>query len=257
MNDEELNRPAGDDDAAKAAEAAKAAAEAEKAKPAAEGVIPEPKTEKPKEEIKKPTPIEPPAATGDAGLDVALAFFAKAGIGKDNAALKHAAETGDFALLKAELATKNLPGWEQHVALAEQAEGRIKAKAESTKAEAKATILKAVGGEEQWVAIRDWAAANATPDERKEINAALAAGGFQAKAAAEYLAARYAKAGPKDAKPAMKPGASSLPAPNGSALSPRQYAAEVEKLAQKVGNHRVTDSPEYKALQARRLAWRK
>jgi hypothetical protein len=252
MNDEELNQSAIEEK-----EQESATDEGQKAKPEggakpAEGVIPDPEKKEP-----EPEPVEPPAATGDAGLDVALAFFAKAGIGKDNAALKHAAETGDFALLKAELATKNLPGWEQHVALAEQAEGRIKAKAESTKAEAKATILKAVGGEEQWVAIRDWAAANATHDERKEINAALAAGGFQAKAAAEYLTARYAKAGPKDAKPAMKPGASPLPAPNGSALSPRQYAAEVEKLAQKVGNHRVTDSPEYRALQARRLAWRK
>lgn len=252
MNDEELNQSAIEEKEQESAtdEGQKAQPEGE-AKPA-EGVIPDPEKKEP-----EPNPVEPPAATGDAGLDVALAFFAKAGIGKDNAALKHAAETGDFALLKAELAVKNLPGWEQHVALAEQAEGRIKAAAEAAKADAKAVILKAVGGEEQWVAVRDWAAANATAEERKEINAALAAGGFQAKAAAEYLASRYAKAGNKEAKPAVKAGASSLPAPNGSALSPRAYAEEVEKLAQKVGNHRVTDSPEYKALQARRLAWRK
>lgn len=247
----------GTNDEAAVAAAAAAAEAASKAATPTDASIPDPEAKPAAPKADEKAPEVPTINTGDPALDVALTFFAKNGVTADNPNLKHAAASGDFSLLKAELAAKGATGWEQHVALAEQAATRAADAKKSAAAEAKAVILKAVGGEEAWKAVRDWAAANATPEERTNINAALAAGGFQAKAAAEYLATRYSKSGGavKDPTPALKEGASSGK-PTGTTLSPRAYAAAVEELANKVGAFRLDSHPEYKALQARRQAWK-
>lgn len=200
--------------------------------------------------------------TGDPALDIALNFFVKAGVKLDDPVLKAASESGDFSLLEAKLATMDpskARGWEKHVELAKGVHSKL---AEAEKAKVAATtklIHDAVGGEKAWADIKAWAAANAEPAERESVNAALKAGGLQAKAMAAYMRDTFLRktGAPKDptasvSTPGAKPGAGQ----GEYALSPRAYTAAVEELAQKIGKNRVDTSPEYKQLQARRRAWR-
>jgi hypothetical protein len=218
-----------------------------------------------------PAPVAAPAApaanepgpviyepTGDAGLDVALGFVGKLGIAMDHPAMQ-ATATGDFSLIKAHLATMGdkAQGWEQMVALAEQAHTRTV----ETNTAREASVAKAVhavaGGEEQWGVIKTWASANATPEEKAELNAMFDAGPTQARAAAILLSDLYSKANGTVVKPASavtNPSAGQAATSNG-ALSRNQYAAEVQKLAKKVGSNNLNSSPEYKALQQRRMAY--
>lgn len=213
-------------------------------------------------EAVKPTPVTPGPLTttepveyeptGDAGLDMALTFIGKAGIGPDSPAVL-AAQSGDFSVLKALLAEKAIPGWEQYVALGEAAYKRT-AEADAAKAaEGRAAIFKEAGGEEQWNAVKAWAGENATPEEKADINKQLAAGGLAAKTAVRYLVSLYERASnvvqePKDATT----GAGKAPKAAGP-MGPREYAQEVQALRNKLGGGFET-SKEYAALQQRRLS---
>lgn len=213
-----------------------------------------------------PTPADPatPAAapsaakeatyepTGDAGLDMALAFIGKQGFDREHPAVK-AAEGGDFSILKAELAAKGVQGAAEFLALGEQSYARAQEKAKAASAATNAAVYKVVGGEESWKAIQTWASANATPEEKAEINAQLSAGGVAAKAAATYLANAYNKANNVSQEPAeVTNGAPGKPAANAE-LSASDYAKEVKALNNKLKG-RLDGSPEYEALNARRLA---
>lgn len=209
-----------------------------------------------------PEPVKPEATeaveyepTGDAGLDLALQFIGKAGIQHDHPALV-AASNGDFSILKATLAGRNIPGWEQYVALGEQAYQR---NAEASKAAAAATLAAAeqiAGGADEWKAIQAWASANATPQEKAEINALLNAGGVKAKSAVVYLAGLYNKSNPERTPedPTANAGRGGSFSANGP-LSPSDYVKEVNALNVKLRG-RVDGSPEYAALQRRRAAYR-
>lgn len=206
------------------------------------------------------TPTAPTAvvyeATGHAGLDLALQFVGNLGFGPEDAAIK-AAESGDFSLLKAKLATTDkAKGWEQIVAVAERDFALLADKAKATATAQEAVLATAVGGETQWSAIKQWASANAEPAEKASINAALKAGGIAAKAMAVYLAQIHSKASGVTITPqsAVAPNAAGN-APANTALSPRAYVAEVQKLRATVRGA-IEDSPQYKVLQARRAAWR-
>jgi len=194
--------------------------------------------------------------TGDTGLDLALQFIGKAGIASGHPAIV-AAASGDFSILKATLAAKGLQGWEQFVALGEDAYKRNQAKSEEKANALKALVHQAAGGAEQWAEIQKWASANADPDEKAEINAMLNAGGLQAKQAARYLAECYAQANNVEVNPAdpTRAAGRGSPAADNGPLSPRQYADEVARLNAKL-HGRLEGSKEYQALQARRLAWR-
>ena len=202
-----------------------------------------------------PAPIEY-EPTGDPAFDLFLGFIGKQGYGPDSAAIK-AAEAGDFSLLKAELALKGdkAQGWEQLVALGEKT---YSTKLAETKAKAEADaklVSESVGGAEKWAEIQAWAVANAEPAERAAVNAALSAGGIAAKAMALYLGQLYAGTNPP------KQGANALP--NGGtpgsaasdALSPQQYAKEVQALYAK-NRGRIDGTPEYEALRARAARYR-
>lgn len=195
--------------------------------------------------------------TGDTGLDMALQFIGKAGITSAHPGMV-AAQQGDFSILKAALAAKGVQGWEQFVALGEDAFKRAQTQAQEKTANLSKLVHDTVGGAQEWQAIQKWAAANADPSEKAEINAMLNAGGLQAKQAAKYLAECYNKANNVERTPA-DPTLSALrggtPAPNNGPLSPRDYAKEVAKLAA-TSRGFSEDSKEYKALQQRRLAWR-
>lgn len=206
------------------------------------------------------TPIEY-EATGDAGMDLALSFLGKLGIGPQDQAML-AAEKGDFALLKAKLATMGdkARGWEQIVALGEQ---QAKALANTRDAAAKATqdaILSAFGADREaaakrWSEVQAWARANAEPAERAAVNAALAAGGIAAKAMAAYLGNLQQGHPGAVVEPAAVTAFGRSSSASSGALSPREYHAAVAALHSKLGGS-IDSSQEYAALKARRSAWR-
>jgi len=221
----------------------------------------EPKQGEPKVESKVDLPdgtvveYEP---TGDTGLDMALQFVGKAGLSGDHPAMQ-AASTGDFTILKAILAQKNVPGWEQYVKLGEDAYARTKANEEKKSAELVSLVHTVAGGKEEWEAVQKWAAASADPAEKSQINALLNQGGLAAKGAVTYLVNAYNKANnvvvtPRDgvanaSRDGGTPNADSGP------LDPKAYARAVGALNHKL-NGRLEGSKEYEALQRRRQAYK-
>lgn len=195
--------------------------------------------------------------TGDAGLDYALDFVGKLGYGDTHPAML-AATKGDFSLIKAELATKGVAGAEAVVALAEQAYTRF-AKEDAAKSEALSSFAaQAAGSAENWAVVRAWAAAEATPQEKAQVNAAIAQGGLVAQGVISQLVGLYQQKHtlPKDAASVAKPGEVGGAAPTTGPMTAQAYAQAVEALRQKHGNN--TDStPEYAALQSQRLAARR
>ena len=190
--------------------------------------------------------------TGDVGLDMALDFVGKAGIAQDHPAMV-AAQTGDFSILKAALAAKGVQGWEQFVALGEAAYARTSEQESKKAAASREAVFKAAGGEESWKAVQAWAGANATAEEKAEINALLNQGGLAARGAVQYLLDAYAKASNVVVNPRDPVGDASR-VTNASAngpLSPKEYASAVNQLNNKLGG-RLEGSKEYADLQRRR-----
>lgn len=195
--------------------------------------------------------------TGDPGLDMALGFIGKLGIGPDHPAVK-AAQSGDFTFIKAELASRGekATGWEQFVALAERSYESTVKQAQESAAKTRALVEDAVGGAENWKEIQAWAKQNADPAERAQINSMLNQGGIAARAAAKLLGELYAQqAAVKEPANAASNVRSKAAASNG-ALSPAEYQTELKALVAKIGAHRVGDSAEYQQLQQRRRAFR-
>lgn len=192
--------------------------------------------------------------TGDVGLDVALDFIGKFGFGPEHPAVK-AAQDGDFTLLKAQLgANPKALGWEGMVALAQRSQETTAKATQEKIAKDVAAIHGAVGGAENWNAISAWAASNAEPAERAEVNAVLKGGGLAAKAMASWLAGRYAAAADTVKEPGSvtQPGASRpAPASSVTGLSASGYSTEVQALSAKYHGN-IDGRPEYTALQNRR-----
>lgn len=212
--------------------------------------------------------VTPPAAeaggaafepSGDAGLDLAANWIAGLGIPKDDPAITAALEEGNFDFIKAKLATlgDKARGWEQYIALAEKGITNLRNAADAATSATNALVYETVGGEEAWGQIAAWAGENAEPAEKEGINAMLAAGGIQARAAASYLKGLYAGANGTVVEPAAAtvPTAKATPVTN-AALSAREYSDAVRQLANKIGGGNLNGSPEYAALQQRRLAYR-
>lgn len=210
-----------------------------------------------------PAPVElAPTAkfepTGDPLLDTALDYVAGLGIASTDPVIE-AARDGDFGPLEAKLAAlgDKAKDKDRYLALAKRAYEDTVRKADEHNAKVTSIVHSVVGGEANWTAIQTWASAQATDEEKAQINAAFAAGGLQAKAAADYLAKAFTKAGrpgvPKT--PATKPEAAAAPAGD-SPLTARDYARQVEELSRKNRGGDVSHLPEYQTLRARRLAGR-
>jgi hypothetical protein len=169
-----------------------------------------------------------------------------------------AAVAGDFTLLKATLAQKGATGWEQMVALGEAAYIRTQEADKAKAAELQKTVHEIAGGAEEWAAIQQWAGANATPEEKKQINGLLRQGGVAAKSAVNYLIAAYSRASNVERTPidgvanASREGGAG--ASNGP-LGPKEYSLAVAQLNTKLGG-RLEGSKEYADLQRRRAAHR-
>jgi len=215
----------------------------------------EPTKSEPTKADESPVSYEP---TGDVGLDMALEFVGKAGIGIDHPAMK-AAQEGDFSILKATLASKGVAGWEQFVALGEAAYARTQAAAKEASAKIVAIVHEVAGGADKWAEVQKWAAANATPEERTQINALLNQGGLATKGAVQYLVGAYNRAANVDATPvdplALAGRGGGAPTGDAAPLSPRAYSDAVAQLNARLGG-RLEGSPEYAKLQARRQAYR-
>ena len=195
--------------------------------------------------------------TGDAGLDYALNFVGKLGYGDTHPAIM-AAQKGDFSLLRAELATRGVAGSDAVLALAEQAYTRFAAEDAKKAEELAGFAAQAAGSAENWAIVRAWAAQEATPQEKAQVNAALAQGGLVAQGVIGQLVNLYQQKHtlPKDAADVARPGAVGTAAPSNEPMTAKAYAQAVEALRQKLGN-RTEDSPEYAALQSQRLAARR
>jgi len=196
--------------------------------------------------------------TGDASLDMALAFIGKHGLGPDHPAIV-AAGNGDFGPVTALLAEKDVQGYAAYVALAEQGYQRMAAE-QAAKAQAvQAIVTQAAGDADTWAVVQQWASANAEPHEREAVNAALEQGGIQAEAMAHFLVHQYRSATGTTYTPtasAVKPDAVRGAAnPSGDALSPKDYGQAVSELRRAKGAD-FERTREYQELQARRARWR-
>lgn len=195
------------------------------------------------------------AATGDDRLDIALDYVGGLGIAQDHPAMQEAAK-GNFEQLKGLLSGlgDKAKGHERFINLAQTAFNDAQAKVVEQGKLNDAAAFKAVGGEEQWKVISAWASANATPQEKADINAMLKAGTFQAAAAASKILEAYQKAVGTTVEPASAVKADAnkgAPQAQGS-LTNKEYAQAVNVLARRIGSANLNGHPEYLALQARR-----
>jgi hypothetical protein len=190
-------------------------------------------------------------------LDYALNFVGGLGFGPDHPAVQ-AAMTGDFTLIQAQLATlgPKAAGYQDVVALAEQAYKNTVEKHQANEAALGQMAHQAAGGPERWAQVQAWASANADPQEKQAINAALAAGGAQAKMALNYLVQCYNKSSGSVQEPAsaVNPNASRAAGNGNAPLTAKAYAEAVQELSRQAGGRDIADNPAYKALQAQRLA---
>ncbi len=203
-------------------------------------------------------------STGDAAMDMALGFFAKNGVAQDSLAMTQA-KSGDYSVLAAVLQEKGVQGADAYVEIAKQSHARAQAADQAAEATRSALLHNVMGGEAQWLAVKEFVAQHATADELKEINAGLKAGGVVAKSTAMYLKSAYekangaAQAAPQQDAPAPRAtsrAGGSAGAAAVSALSPDQFKAEVKALVVKYGASNADRTPEYAALMARRQAYR-
>lgn len=211
----------------------------------------EPESKTPNPDTSNEFTYEP---TGDAGLDYALNFIGKHGYGDSHPAVI-AATKGDFSLIEAELATKGVAGADAVVALAKQAYARHVEAAKKQEAELAQFAAQAAGSAENWAVVRAWAAQEATPQEKAQVNAALAQGGLVAQGVITQLVNLYTQRHtlPKDAAAVASPNAVPQPGSASEPMTAQRYAQAVEALRQKLGN-RIEGSAEYAALQNQRLA---
>lgn len=198
--------------------------------------------------------------TGDSKLDMTLSFLGKHGFGPGHPAMV-AAVNGDFSILRAQLAEKNVPGADAYLALGEAAYQSMHAENEQRRAADKAAVEGIVGGAEQWASIQSWAAENASEQERGPLRELLNKGGQHALIAAGFLASQYEKAtgGARDTVGSGAPVSETrgTSAYTTDALSPKDYAEAVHaaRSAHK-GRDAFEDSPEYHKLRERRLRYK-
>lgn len=191
--------------------------------------------------------------TENPAVSVALGFLKEHGINVTDDAFQLAEFEGDFSLLKAVLAQKGATGSTEMLGILEKAVADYHAECEKVEQENDALVRSLLG--EQTDDIFAWASENASAEEKEVLNSLLEAGGLYSRAAAMLLREAYTGASNVTipaSNPVKVPSSPDFSQP----LSAREYAAEVNKLAQKLkGDPRGT--AEYSALTARREAGRR
>lgn len=198
--------------------------------------------------------------TGDAGLDVALAFVGERGFGPDHPGIV-AATQGDFAPLSEALKAlgDKAKGYEKFIAAANDSLTRRRADQATASAAATKSVTDAVGGVEAWNAIQAWAKTNASPAEKTEINAAFSAGPTAARAMAVALADGYRRSGvstlpPKTAVAADRQGGAT-PTQGTGPYGQAELVRDIAAIEAQYGS-RASSRPEFAAAQAKFLAGR-
>lgn len=186
-------------------------------------------------------------------LGLALGFLRDAGVSVTDPAFQLAEVEGDFSLLEAVLATKDLPGKEHMLGILKQEVAAYQEKVEAFEAETTALVQGILG--EQHEDVLAWARETASDEEKEAFNNLFDAGGVYARAAATLLKQAYG--GSNTTIPAKHAVETSSQAAGGNApLTARDYASEVAKLAKEVGGDpRGTQA--YQNLGKRREAGRK
>ena len=192
--------------------------------------------------------------TGHPSLDYALRYLGKQGIGPEHPAVL-AAQKGSWEAMDVLAKERNL---DQDVLNLgkfgfQDLQGKQQAQAAGFQSELDATAKQA--GLADWAAVREFAKANATPDELKAVNDVLAKGDAAAKLLAQALAQRAASVPTnRDGAAATKPSATTV-APVAGAVTQEQYNKSLIELQRKHGV-RYSLTPEFRSLVESRLAAR-
>lgn len=216
-------------------------------------VPPEPAPPKAEGEVEKYQHEE----TGNPAIDLALEFIGNVGISPDDEAVA-AARAGDFSKIEEKL--KGLgdkaKGYDRHLALVKREYESERAAFEAKDKALVELVEAAAGGKERWEKVREWTTAEASAEQKAQINAALQAGGVAAASVVANLAAQFDKVSGKRPENPLRPEAGSASGGD-TALTAKEYAKAVEVLARKANGRDISDHPEYRQLQARRLAARR
>jgi hypothetical protein len=191
------------------------------------------------------------APENDPGLSYAMKFLAKNGFNADNPIVE-AAFNGDFSLLKAELAQKNLPGWEQALGLAEQSYDRH-VKENDAKADKVGGIVTDIAASMgvDWEAAVGHIGKSATSEEKSALNDLLS-NPATAHIAARFISGSFIESGDTEIEPAARAtGAEVKPVQvAGGPISRAEYKAELGKLRASLGDDYI-NSPQAAALYRR------
>lgn len=191
------------------------------------------------------------AKTEDHGLNYALGFLAKHGFTADNPAVD-AAFGGDFSLLKAELAQKGVAGWEQALALGEQAYGRAK-EANDKKVEAAGKVVTEIAEQAgvDWNEAIAHVGTSATPEQKTALNTLLG-DPATASIAATFITNAFLSTGQSESEPlpVTQNANAARQETGGGPISRREYTAEMAKLRQSLGDNYLS-SPQAQALYKR------
>ncbi|CAB3697951.1 hypothetical protein LMG3458_02491 [Achromobacter deleyi] len=198
--------------------------------------------------------------TGNVNLDTALAWAGSLGLDGDTSPEMQEAFKGNFGPLRALLATKDIPGAEAYLALAESGFKEFTAAAGERQAAVQGMVVQVAGSGEAWAEVMAWAGENAEQEEKDAVNYALAKGGFLAEAVAQALVSNYRQQAGVSSPPrqtAARDTAAATPAAGTHGpLSPKEYTKAVSELRKSLKGKSLEGSQEYTALQKRRAAWR-
>lgn len=173
----------------------------------------------------------------DQGLNFAMTFLAKNGFTADNPSVAAAFE-GDFSLLKAELAGKGVQGWEQALALGEQAYGRATEAAKKME-EAAGKVVTEIAEQAgvDWNEAVAHVATSATPEQKSALND-LMANPATAAIAASFITNSFLATGQSESEPlpVTQNANAAHQTTAGGRINRREYAAEMAKLRQSLGD---------------------
>lgn len=192
--------------------------------------------------------------TGSANLDYALQYVGDLGYGPAHPAILEA-QKGNFALIRAELARKGVPGAEAVLSIAESSYKELQGKHQEQAQALTNFAHESAGGADNWAQVQQWARTNADPEEKAQINTALSQGGVLAKATIKFLVDTYSQQHTLNRSPksAVQPGAAAAQVVTAGPLSKGEYGRAVADLSAKYPGRDISGLPEYQSLQQRRL----
>lgn len=198
--------------------------------------------------------------TGNSNLDTALRWAGQMGLHTESTPEMQQAMQGNFGPLKALLASKQIPGSDAYVALAEAGFKEHQAAAQAKTQAVQQMVVDVAGDADTWAKVFDWARDNAEPAEKEQINSALAQGGFVAEAVAARLVSNYQSQStttvPQRAAPVKETAGARAATSDTGPLSPQAYGKAVQDLRLSLKGKPIDGTPQYAALQRRRGQFR-